>query len=60
MTFRKGDVTDLRRQLEYMLTHPEKVKEYAEQSTDFICGKYNWDEVVDKTIERYRRCCNKR
>lgn len=59
LTFRKGDVADLRRQLEYMLAHPETVREYARQSTDFICGKYNWDEVVDRTIERYRQCCNK-
>lgn len=59
LTFRKGDVADLRRQLVYMLAHPETVREYARQSTDFICGKYNWDEVVDKTIERYHQCCNK-
>lgn len=59
LTFHKGDVADLRRQLEYMLVHPETVREYARQSTDFICNKYNWDEVVDKTIERYRHCCNK-
>lgn len=59
LTFHKGDVADLRRQLEYMLVHPETVREYARQSTDFICNKYNWDEVVDKTIERYCHCCNK-
>lgn len=60
LTFRKGDTADLKRQLEYMLSHPEKVKEYAGQSADFICGKYNWDEVVDKTIEVYRRCRERR
>ncbi|MGN0278039.1 MAG: WecB/TagA/CpsF family glycosyltransferase [Lachnospiraceae bacterium] len=58
LTFRKGDVADLRRQLEYMLAHPETVREYARQSTDFICGKYNWDEVTDKTITLYCRCKN--
>lgn len=60
LVFHKGDVADLGRQLEYMLAHPEKVKEYAGQSADFICGKYNWDDVVDQTIERYRMCCQKR
>lgn len=59
LAFHKGDVTDLKRQLEYILANPEKVKEYAKQSTDFICGKYNWDEVVDKTIACYRKCCQK-
>ncbi|MCI6715839.1 MAG: glycosyltransferase family 4 protein [Lachnospiraceae bacterium] len=58
LTFRKGDVADLRRQLEYMLAHPETVREYARQSADFICGKYNWDEVTDKTIMLYNQCKN--
>ena len=52
--FRKSDVKDLRKKLEYMLKHPEVVRTYAEQSADFICGKYNWDEVVDETMKLYR------
>lgn len=59
LTFHKGDSSDLQRQMEFMLAHPEKVREYADQSADFICGKYDWDEVVDKTLELYRRCCRK-
>lgn len=54
-TFHKGDVNDLRRQLTYMLAHPEVVQSYKEQSVDFICGKYNWDDVVDQTIALYRK-----
>lgn len=52
--FRKGDTKDLRQKLQYMLAHPEVVHEYGAQSADFICGKYNWDEVVDETIRLYR------
>lgn len=59
LTFHKGNVEDLRRRLEYMLAHPDRVKEYADQSSDFICGKYNWDEVVGKTIDCYRKCCGR-
>ncbi|MBP3476259.1 MAG: glycosyltransferase family 4 protein [Lachnospiraceae bacterium] len=59
LVFHKSDAADLGRQLEYMLAHPEKVKEYADQSADFICGKYNWDDVVDQTIECYRMCCRR-
>lgn len=54
LVFRKGDVRDLRQKLEYMIGHPEVVRAYGEQSADFICGKYNWDEVVDETIQIYR------
>lgn len=57
LIFRKGNVKDLRRQLVYILEHPETVRLYAEQSADFICGKYNWDEVVDETVVLYHECC---
>lgn len=57
LVFKKGDVTDLCRQLAYMLEHPEVVHEYGGRSVDFICGKYNWDEVVDETMELYGKCC---
>lgn len=58
--FHKGDVKDLRRKLEYMLNHPEDVRAYAEQSADFICGKYNWDEVVDETMQLYENIAEKK
>ena len=57
--FRKSDVKDLREKLVYMLEHPEAVHSYAEVSADFICGKYNWDEVVNETVGLYRRCCGR-
>lgn len=58
--FHKGNVKDLRRKLEYMLNHPEDVRAYAEQSADFICGKYNWDEVVDETMQLYQNIAEKK
>jgi glycosyltransferase involved in cell wall biosynthesis len=59
LVFQKGNVNDLRRQLVYMLEHPDEVREYAAGSSDFICGKYNWDEVVDETLECYHNCVKK-
>lgn len=55
LVFRKGDVRDLRRKLEFMLANPETVREYGSRSADFICEKYNWDEVVDETVALYRK-----
>ena len=55
LVFRKGDVKDLRRRLEYMLAHPEAVEEYGSRSADFVCSKYNWDEVVQETAGLYRK-----
>ena len=44
---------DLVTKLKYLLGHPEEVKRYQAVAADFICNKYNWDYVVDKTIEVY-------
>lgn len=55
LTFKKGNVDDLRDKLEYMLQNPDKVEEYKSQSSDYICGKYNWDDVVKQTVEVYRK-----
>lgn len=53
-TFRKGNVKDLRAKLKYLLEHPEIVESYKRESSDFICGKYNWDDVVERTLGVYR------
>lgn len=53
--FRKGDVKDLREKLQYLLEHPDTVERLRSGSADFICGKYNWDEVVDETLRLYRK-----
>lgn len=53
-TFRKGSVRDLKEKLEYLVKNPEKVAEYKAAAAEFICGKYDWDRVVDETLEIYR------
>lgn len=47
--FQKGNVTDLKEKLEYLLANAEKVAEYKRMSADFICQKYSWEDVVRKT-----------
>ncbi len=60
LTFRKGNVKDLRAKLEYLLQNPEVVEAYKKQSSDFICGKYNWDDVVEQTLDVYKRSAGRR
>ncbi|MCM1200934.1 MAG: WecB/TagA/CpsF family glycosyltransferase [Bacteroides fragilis] len=54
VTFRKGNVGDLREKLQYLLDNPEIAERYRRESSDFICGKYNWNDVVEKTLGVYR------
>ena len=52
-SFRKGDVRQLREKMEYLLDHPEVRRAYQEQAADYICGKYNWDDVAEQTLRLY-------
>ena len=53
MSFQKGDVADLKEKLQYLLENESVVRNYKEKSSAFICGKYNWEEVVDRTVQAY-------
>lgn len=53
VSFECSNVQDLRKQLEELINNPEKVLQYKSEVADFICNKYNWDNVVDKTIDVY-------
>ena len=52
--FRKSDVQDLKRVLQGLLDDPEAVRQYKDGAADFIASKYNWDDVVDRTLILYR------
>lgn len=54
VTFKHGDAEDLQRQMEMLLLNPEKVQGYRKTAADFICHKYDWDCVVDRTLDVYR------
>lgn len=53
LSFCKGDVEDLKEKLQYLLENESVVKNYKEKSSAFICEKYNWEDVVDRTIQVY-------
>ncbi len=55
LSFEKGNVEDLREKLDNLLQNPEIVIKYKNESAEFICNKYNWDEVVKQTIELYNK-----
>ncbi len=56
MTFRSGDVLDLRRKLEYLLEHPHRVSECARDAEKQVRDRYSWDFVVDRLEEIYQQC----
>ena len=53
--FKKSDVADLQSKLQKACDDKEQVQKYKDEAADYICGKYNWDDVVERTLELYRR-----
>ena len=54
VVFRRGDTEDLREKLEWLIGHEEEVEKYKAEAAAFICSKYNWDDVVDRTLQLYK------
>lgn len=54
-TFRKGNVQDLRDKLEYLLAHEEERQNMSMRSQEYICTKYHWDKVVERTLALYSK-----
>lgn len=51
--FRKSDVMMLKETIQELCDHSEVVEKFKEKSADYICKKYNWDDVVRRTISLY-------
>ena len=52
--FGKGDIADLARRLQALCGREDIVANRKERAGDFICAKYNWDDVTHRTLELYR------
>ena len=55
LIFKKSDIEDLKEKIQDACDYPEKVMKLKQQAADFVCKKYNWDEVVKETMKLYRR-----
>jgi glycosyltransferase involved in cell wall biosynthesis len=53
VTFKKGNVGDLRKKLEWLCSSEAEVRKYKAEASEFVCRKYNWDEVVRQTLRVY-------
>lgn len=54
LVFKKSDVSNLKAKLQYACDRPDVVQELKERAAEFICQKYNWDDVVEQTLKVYQ------
>lgn len=52
--FEKGNTASLKKQLELLLKNSDIVNGYKAEASQFICNKYNWQDVCRQTLRLYR------
>jgi glycosyltransferase involved in cell wall biosynthesis len=55
VVFKRSNVEDLKDKLQYLCKNPVAVNDYKKSIADFICDKYDWNNIVDRTVELYRK-----
>lgn len=54
VSFEKGNHNDLSKKLQWLCDNQEVVREYKEKASNFICNKYNWNDIVNRTLDLYK------
>ena len=55
LTFKKGDVEELKEKIQMLCDDPKTVEKFKSTAAEYICAKYNWDDVTEKTVDVYRK-----
>ena len=53
ITFNRGNVNDLREKLQQLCDDTRSVEIFKEQAAEYICSRYNWDDVTNATLQLY-------
>jgi len=59
VSFRSGDVADLREKMQYCLDHPDELRELALKARERVIRDYTWDHVADEHAKFYRELLSK-
>lgn len=54
-SFRRGDILDLKEKIDFLLKNEMELKKIKSMSSEYICSKYDWEHVVDQTLELYEK-----
>ena len=54
IVFKKSDVEDLKEKLQMVCNNEKMVKKYKKEASEFICKKYNWDDITSRTLKLYK------
>ena len=52
-SFEKGNVEDLEDKLRKLVQNPERVAKMRSGVQDYVCSRYDWEQVTDETLKLY-------
>ncbi len=55
LSFRTNDERDFVERLQKLVDNPQLVKSYKDGASDYICDKYNWDDIAAQTEQLYKQ-----
>lgn len=55
VSFEKGNTEDLLLKLQTLCNDEKTVKLYKSKAAEFVCSKYNWDEITYQTLQLYAK-----
>lgn len=55
IVFEKSNVNDLKSKIQEVCDDYDKVAHFKTEAADYICSRYNWNDVVEKTLDLYRK-----
>lgn len=54
VSFKRGNEKDLREKLQILLENKESAYKYKQEAAEFICNKFNWNDIVSETLALYK------
>ena len=57
--FQKGNISDLKDKIQFLCDNPSTVEQYKREVSDFICNKYDWDKITERTLDLYKKTWKK-
>lgn len=53
VSFERGNTEDLKNKLQTLCDNPELTNRYKASASDYICSKYNWNDITAQTLSIY-------
>ena len=53
--FEKSNVLNLKDELKNLCNNSDLTNVHKENASEYICNKYNWNDVIKRTLELYQQ-----